>query len=814
MTTNLRTKQVFIENEMKDAYLQYAMSVIVGRALPDVRDGLKPVHRRIIYAMYKEGLLPGKKFSKSAGVVGEVLKKYHPHGDSSVYDAMVRMAQEWNLRYVLVHGQGNFGSIDGDNAAAYRYTEAKMQKITERFLQDIEKETVNMAPNFDESTVEPTVLPTTIPNLLINGASGIAVGMATNIPPHNLGEVIDAAIDVIDNPNQTVEELFRKGFIKGPDFPTGATMLKGLGIAEIYTRGEGAVTMKGVCSIEELDRGKSAIIVEEIPYQVNKVNLINQIVELVKNGKIKDISDIRDESNKKGIRIFIEVKKDIDPNIVLNQLYKFTNLQMNFNAKMLSIVNGVPLVLNLLEYLNNFIAFRKDIVIRRTIFDLRKTEERLHILEGLKIALDHIDAIITLIKSSSSGVEAKEKLIKNYQLSEIQAQAILDMRLQKLTGLEMQKIKDEYNELLELAKRLQFILDTDSEQYKIIKNEFIEVKEKFADERRTKLIADTGDMSIEDLIQDEDFVIMVTQNDYIKKVPLDAYRTQKRGGKGSNVNLKEEDMIKNLFVANSKDNVLIFTNDGNINWMKVYEVPTGTTIAKGRPIVNYIDLRGKKITNIINVSNMDEGYLIFLTKKGIIKKTEMKNFAKPRAGGIKAINLDEGDTVLSVIYTPTAQEDIICESNVGLAIRFKQDDLSVLGRTARGVKAMNLRGTEEVIGIELAKPGKTLFTISEAGYGKRTLLSDYPTIRRAGRGVIDIKTDARNGNVITMKAVSEEDEVLIVTKLGKVIRTQVSDVRIIGRNTKGVKIVNLGDDDRVERVEKIESEDSVEVEDL
>jgi len=800
---NLRVREVFIENELKDSYLSYAMSVIIGRALPDVRDGLKPVHRRIIYAMFKEGLLPNKKYSKSAGVVGEVLKKYHPHGDSSVYDAMVRMAQEWNMRYPLVDGQGNFGSIDGDNAAAYRYTEAKMAKITERFLMDIEKETVDMQDNFDETTVEPTVLPTRIPTLLVNGSSGIAVGMATNIPPHNLSEVINAAVDVIENPDQSVEELVRKGFIKGPDFPTAATMIKGPRISEIYSKGEGAVTMKAVCSIEELPKGKSAIIVEEIPYQVNKVTLINSIVELVKNGRIKDISDIRDESNKKGIRIFIEIKKDIDPNIVLNQLYKFTNLKTNFNARLLCIVKGVPRILNLKSYLDLFIAFRKEVIIRRTKFDLNKSEERLHILEGLKIALDNIDDVIALIKGSKSGVEAKEGLIKKYDFSETQAQSILDMKLQKLTGLEMEKIRDEYNSILEIIKRLKFILENDLEQYKIIKEELLEMKEKYGDERRTRLIEDYDSGNIEDLIQDEDFVIMVTQNDYIKKVPLESYRSQKRGGKGSNAHIKDEDMIKNLFVANSKDNVLIFTNDGNINWMKAYEVPTIAGVSKGRPIVNYIDLKGKKITNIINVNNLNNGYLIFLTKKGIIKKTEMKNFAKPRNGGIKAINLDEGDTVLSVVYSITGDEDILTESNIGLAIRFKQSDLSILGRTARGVKAMNLRNSEEVIGLELVKLGKTLFTISEAGYGKRSLLSEYPTIKRAGRGVIDIKTDDRNGKVITMKAVGEDDELLIVTKNGKVIRTPISDVRIIGRNTKGVKIVNLESDDKVVRVERI-----------
>jgi len=807
MENNLKVKDVFIENELKNSYLSYAMSVIVGRALPDVRDGLKPVHRRIIYAMFKEGLVASKKFSKCAGVVGEVLKKYHPHGDSSVYDAMVRMAQDWNMRYVLINGQGNFGSIDGDNAAAYRYTEAKMTKITEKFLLDIEKETVKMNPNFDETTVEPSVLPTRIPTLFVNGSSGIAVGMATNIPPHNLGEVLDAAIEYIDNPNQTVEELVNKKLIKGPDFPTGALILNSSGINDIYLKGEGAVTMKAVCSIEDLPKGKSAIIIEEIPYQVNKLTLINNIVELVKNGKVKDISDIRDESNKKGIRVVIEIKKDIDPNIVLNQLYKFTTLKTNFNAKILSIVAGVPRVLNLKEYLSNFIAFRKEIIIKRTKFDLKKSEERLHLLEGLKIALDNIDNIIKLIKSSKSGVEAKEKLIEIYKFSDLQAQAILDMKLQKLTGLEMEKIKNEYEEILKFIKSLKFILENDSKQYSIIKDEFQEIREKFGDERKTKLVDDEDNMNIEDLIQDEDFVIMITQNDYIKKVPLESYRSQKRGGKGSNAHIKNEDMIKNLFVANSKDNILIFTNDGNINWMKAYEVPTIAGQSKGRPIVNYIDLRGKKITNIINVTNLTEGFLIFLTKKGIIKKTEMKNFAKPRAGGIKAINLDEGDTVLSVIYTKSGEEDIIAESNVGLAIRFKQSDLSVLGRTARGVKSMKLRGEEEIVGIELAKLGKTLFTISEAGYGKRSLLSEYPTIKRAGRGVIDIKTDSRNGKVVTMKAVGEDDELLIVTKDGKIIRTPISDVRIIGRNTKGVKIVNLSEGDKIESVSKVVNEE-------
>ena len=803
----LRTKDVFIENELKDAYLAYAMSVIVGRALPDVRDGLKPVHRRIIYAMNDLGNFYNKAHKKSARIVGEVIGKYHPHGDSSVYDAMVRLAQEWSLRYTLVDGQGNFGSIDGDNPAAMRYTEARMSKITDKFLQDIDKDTVRFRPNFDDSLEEPEVLPTLIPSLFINGSSGIAVGMATNIPPHNISEILDAAVDVIDNPNQTVEELVRKGFVKGPDFPTGALMLNGPGIREILINGEGAVTMKAVCSIEEQKKGREIIVIEEIPYQINKVNLINQIVELVKVGKIKDITDIRDESNKKGIRVVIEIKRETDPNIVLNQLYQYSTLKTNFNARLLAIVNGVPTILNLKSYLVNFIGFRKEVIINRTKFDLKKSQERLHILEGLVIALNNIDAVITLIKASKSGPEAKEALMKKFTLTEIQSQAILDMKLQKLTGLEMGKIRDEHKTLLETIKDLESILASDSRQYKIIKKEMLEMKEMFGDTRRTKIVNDEGTIAIEDLIKDEDFVVMVTQNDYIKKVHIEEYRSQKRGGKGVNANFKGEDTIKNLFVANSKDNVLIFTNDGNINWMKAYEIPTAKATMKGRPIVNYIDLRNKKITNILNVANLNEGHLIFLTKKGIIKKTEMANFSRPRAGGIKAINLDEGDTVLSVIYT-MGESELIIESNVGMAIRFKQSDLSVLGRTARGVKSMNLRDGEEVVGIELAKPGKTLLTVTERGFGKRTLLSEFPTIKRAGRGVIDIKTDNRNGKVVTMNAVGEEDELFIVTKK-KVVRTKVSDFRIIGRNTKGVKVVNLEDDDEILSVEKIVHEEEV-----
>lgn len=806
---SLRTKEVFIEEEMKKAYLSYAMSVIVGRALPDAKDGLKPVHRRIIYAQKELGNYSNKAYKKSAAIVGDVMGKYHPHGDSSIYEAMVRLAQFWSVRYPLVDGQGNFGSMDGDNAAAMRYTEAKMSKITERFLDDLDKDTVPWKANYSDSLNEPVVLPTKIPNLLLNGTSGIAVGMATNIPPHNLRELTEAMIYLIENPETSTEDLVRQGFVKGPDFPTGATIVKNKGIQDYLVNGEGAITQKAVCSVEEMDRGKSAVIIEEIPYQVNKLNLINNIVDLVKNGKIKDISDIRDESNKQGVRVVVEIKKDADPHVILNQLYKFTPLQTNFNAKLLSIVDGVPQILNLGSYLRHFIGFRKDVIIKRTQYDLKKAQEKLHILEGLTKALDNIDRVIELIKASKSGVEAKEGLISTFDFSEVQAQAILDMRLQKLTGLEMDKIKEDYENTLAVIKDLEDILSNEPRQYSIIKDESQEMLDKFGDERRTKLIQDTGSMDIEDLIQDEDFVVMITQNDYIKKVPLENYRAQKRGGKGNNAHIKAEDTIRDLFVSNSKDNLLIFTNDGVVNWMKAYEVPTATGVSKGRPIVNYIDLRGRAISNVINLSNLEEGFLIFLTKKGIIKKTEVKNFSKPRAGGIKAINLDEGDTVLSVMYSPKGEQDVIIESNVGMSIRFKQDDLSVLGRTARGVKAMNLRDGEEVVGMELAQAGKTLFTISENGFGKRTLISEYPTIKRAGRGVIDIKTDDRNGKVITLKAVSEDDEVLIMTQAGKIIRTFVTDVSIIGRNTKGVKVVNLAEGDLVQSVEKIANEDEM-----
>ena len=799
-----RIKEVFIEEELKESYLSYAMSVIIGRALPDVRDGLKPVHRRIIYAMHELGITFNKSFKKSARIVGEVIGKYNPHGDSAVYDALVRLAQDFNMRYPLIKGQGNFGSIDGDSPAAMRYTEAKMEKIASELLKDIEKETVEFKPNFDDTLKEPLVLPARIPQLLINGSNGIAVGMATNIPPHNINEVLDAAIYLINNPNISNEDLVNLNLIKGPDFPTGGYLIKDKNFKNFYLTGHGSFKIKGVAEVEEdIGKGKSAIIIKEIPYQVNKVNLIEKIVDLVKNGKIKDIADIRDESDRDGIRLVIEVKKGGDPNIVLNQLYKFTNLQTLFAAKNLAIVNGVPKILNLKDYLMNFILFRKEVIVKRTTFDLNKAKDRLHILEGLKIAIDNIDDVIKLIKRSKNATEAKEGLMNKYNLSEKQSQGILDMKLQKLTGLEMDKIREEYNETLKLIERLKQILESDIEQFKIIKEEFKEIKENYGDERKTKIIREDGDIDIEDLIKDEDFVVMITEKDYIKKVPLESYRSQKRGGKGSNVYVKDDDFIKNLFIANSKDYLLIFTDDGSVSWLKTYEVPTVSGQNKGRSVHNYIDLKNRKIMKVIGAGELNKGYLIFITRNGIIKKTELKNFSRPRAGGIKAIKLDEGDRLVNVLLSE-GTEDIIVSSNVGYAIRFKQDDLSVLGRTARGVKAIKLREGEEVVGIELVKPGKVFLTVTERGYGKRTLASDYPTIRRGGRGVIDIKTGERNGNVVALKAVENGDEIMLATKEGKIIRTKVDDIRIISRNTKGVKIVDLSENDRVINVEKID----------
>lgn len=808
MTDNSKINEVFIEEELKESYLSYAMSVIVGRALPDVRDGLKPVHRRILFAMNDLGITFNKAHKKSARIVGDVIGKYHPHGDSAVYEALVRLAQEFNMRYPLIDGQGNFGSIDGDSAAAMRYTEARIKKIASEIMKDIEKETVAFTPNFDESLQEPSVLPSRIPQLLINGSTGIAVGMATSIPPHNLTEIIDAALYLIDNLDISVEELVNLNLVKGPDFPTGATLIRESSIKDFYLTGQGSFKIKGVAEIEETYRkGRSAIIIKEIPYMVNKTTFIERIVELVKNGKIKDIVDISDESNKEGIRVVVEVKKGGDPNIVLNQLYKFTNLQNSFSGKCLALVNGVPKILNLKEYLENFIYFRKEIIINRTKYDLKKAEEKLHLLEGLKIALENIDDIVKLIKASKNVQEAKDSLMEKYSFSERQAQAILDMKLQKLTSLEMNKIKEDYDTTLGLIKDYKYILENDSKQFDIIKDELKEVRDSYGDERKTKIIEADGEFLTEDLIKDEDFVVMVTNNDYIKKVPLENYKSQNRGGKGNNVYVKDEDFVKDLFIANSKETILIFTDDGCVNWLKTYEVPNVSAQSKGRSIVNYIDLKGRKVMSVIaGGRDLSKGHLIFITRKGIIKKTMLENFSRPRAGGIKAINLDDGDRLVKVMHSD-GDEDLLCSSNSGYSIRFKQDDLSVLGRTARGVKAMKLKDGEEVIGIELVYPGKALLTITKFGYGKRTLASDYPIIKRAGRGVIDIKTDSRNGDVVSLRSVSEDDEILIVTKLGKIIRTKVKSVRIISRNTRGVRLVRLDDDDEVISVEKIDTDE-------
>src|SRR5208283_3426391 len=681
----LQTKvSISIEEEMKVSYLDYAMSVIIGRALPEVRDGLKPVQRRILYAMFREGLLPNKKYSKCAGVVGEVLKKYHPHGDSAVYDALVRLAQDFNMRYVLVDGQGNFGSIDGDPAAAYRYTEARLAKISEELLADIDKETVAFTPNFDETTEEPVVLPTRVPNLLVNGSAGIAVGMATNIPPHNLGEVVDGLTMLLENPQVTVTELMAA--IKGPDFPTGAIIHGTQGIVNAYTTGRGLIKVRAKVLIEREARGNESIIVSELPYQVNKARLIEKIAELVREKRIEGISDIRDESDREGIRVVIEMKRGEMAQVILNNLYKHTAMESTFGVIMLAIVEGKPLVLTLKEMLDKFLQHRRNVILLRTRFELRKAEEKAHILEGLKIALDHLDEIISLIRRSKTPEDARTGLMTKYPLSQIQAQAILDMRLQRLTGLERDKIIKDYEETLKEIERLKAILGSDALVWKIVKDELVEVKSKFADERRTDIVPETADLTIEDLITEEEMVITVSHNGYIKRNPLSIYRSQRRGGKGlTGMETREEDFVEQLFIGSTHDHMLFFSNNGRLYWLKIYQIPEAGRAAKGKALVNLLSLsEGERITTALNVKDFNDGYLVMFTKAGIVKKTKLSEYNNPRAKGIIAVTLDEGDELI-VVKKTSGNNDIIIGTKRGLAARFEEDDVRSVGRTARGV---------------------------------------------------------------------------------------------------------------------------------
>ncbi|MDA8242323.1 MAG: DNA gyrase subunit A [Nitrospiraceae bacterium] len=798
---------VNIEEEMKVSYLDYAMSVIIGRALPEVRDGMKPVQRRILYAMFREGLLPGRKYSKSAGVVGEVLKKYHPHGDSAVYDAMVRLAQDFNMRYPLVDGQGNFGSIDGDPAAAYRYTEARLAKIAEEMLADIDKETVDFIPNFDETTEEPKVLPSRIPNLIVNGAAGIAVGMATNIPPHNLGEVVDALIMLLDDPEIPIEKIMTA--VKGPDFPTGGIIHGTGGIRDAYTTGRGLIKVRAKARVEDVHRGGQHIVISEMPYQVNKARLIEKIAELVREKKIEGISDIRDESDRDGIRVVLELKRGEMAEVVLNNLYKHTQMETTFGIIMLALVGGQPHVLGLKKVLHYFIQHRRDVVLRRTRFELRKAEEKAHILEGLKIALDHLDAIIALIRASNGPAEAKAGLMSNYPLSEIQAQAILEMRLQRLTGLEREKIISEYKETLKEIERLKAILGSEALVTKIIKDELLEIKTKYADERRTEIAEEMKEITLEDLITEEEMVITLSHAGYIKRNPLSAYRSQRRGGKGLiGMETKEEDFVEQLFIGSTHDYMLFFSNLGRLYWLKTYQIPEAGRASKGKALINLLQLsEGERITTALPVRDFKEGYLVMFTKNGTVKKTALTSYSNPRGKGVIAISLEEGDELIAVRKT-SGQDDLIIGTRNGLAIKFNEEDVRDMGRMARGVRGIRLVKGDEVVAAEVAEERTTVLTAAENGFGKRTKIGDYPLQGRGGKGVISIKLTEKGGKVVGLLQVRDEDEVVMITSSGKLIRTTAENISIHGRNTQGVKLMNTAED-RIVSIARVAEKDQL-----
>ncbi len=795
-----------IEEEMKTSYLDYAMSVIVGRALPDVRDGLKPVQRRILYAMLREGLTPGKKYSKSAGVVGEVLKKYHPHGDSAVYDAMVRLAQDFNLRYMLVDGQGNFGSIDGDPAAAYRYTEARMTRVAEELLQDIDKETVDFAANFDETTLEPIVLPAKVPNLLINGSSGIAVGMATNIPPHNLGEVVDGLLMMIDEPEVTIKQLMKK--IKGPDFPTGSTIHGKAGIHNGYTTGRGIVRMRAKVEIEEHKKGQRIVILE-LPYQVNKARLIEKIAELVRHKKIEGLSDLRDESDRHGIRVVMELKRGEIPQVIINQLYKHTPMESTFGINMLAIVNGQPKVLNLHNMLSLFLEHRRDVTVRKTKFELRKAEEKAHILEGLKIALDNLDKIIKLIRGSKTPEEALNGLIGKFSLTEIQAKAILEMRLQRLTGLERDKIIQDYKDIIKEIKRLKKILSSSALVDDIIKEELAEIRKKYADKRRTEITIEAEEITIEDLIQEEEMVVTISHNGFIKRNALDLYRSQRRGGKGSmGMETREEDFVETLFTASTHETVLFFSNLGRIYWLKIYQIPEMGRAAKGKAMVNMLHIsQRERITAVFSIKEFKEDQFLFMaTKNGVVKKTALAAYSHPRSTGINAIKLEDGDELIGVRLTD-GKKDINLSTRNGSSIRFNESNARAMGRVAKGVRGIRLKEGDEVVSVDVLDDETTLLTVTEKGYGKRTKASEYRLQSRGGKGVFTIKVTPKNGKVVGVLQVTKDDEIIIIASSGKTIRTKAKNISLIGRATQGVRLIDLAAKDKVVSVARVVDKD-------
>jgi DNA gyrase subunit A len=803
-----RQTPVPIEEEMRKSYLDYAMSVIVGRALPDIRDGLKPVHRRVLYAMQELGLNWNRPYKKSARVVGEVLGKYHPHGDAPVYEALVRMVQDFSLRYPLVDGQGNFGSVDGDPPAAMRYTEARLAKIAHELLADIDKDTVDFVPNFDESLQEPTVLPTKVPNLLVNGSAGIAVGMATNIPPHNLTEVVDALVLLVERPEATVDELMR--VIPGPDFPTRGYIYGRAGIREAYTTGRGIITLRAKAHVEKMRGGREAIVVTELPYQVNKAALIEKIGELIRDKKIEGITERRDESNREGIRIVLELGRGEIPQIVINQLYKHTPMQTTFGIIMLALVGRRPQVVTLKQMLEEFIAFRREVVTRRTRYDLARAEEKAHILEGLRKAVDHLDLVIRLVRQAESPDAAKDALMHRLDLSEVQARAILDMRLQRLTQLERHKIVEEHEQTLALIADLGGILASERRLMGLIKDELLALRAEFGDARRTEILEETADLTIEDLLADEDMVVTITRSGYIKRTHVEAYRSQRRGGKGvTGMETKEEDVVEDLFVATTHSYLLFFTTRGKVHWLKVHEIPEGGRPAKGKAMVNLLSLaEGERVATCVPVRSFESGgYILFATKRGRVKKTGLSAFSHPRAGGIQAITLEDGDEVMAARRTDGRRE-VLLSTKAGIIIRFPEEEVRPMGRTAAGVRGIELEEGDQVIAAEVAQEGQGVYvlTVTERGYGKRTPLEEYRLQGRAGKGIIDIKTSGRNGSVVGVLQVREEDDILVVTTKGKIIRVHAADITSQGRNTMGVRIIELEPDDQVGSVARVEAE--------
>jgi DNA gyrase subunit A len=799
---------LLIQDEMRSCYLDYAMSVIVGRALPDVRDGFKPVHRRILYAMHMLNNYAGRPYLKSARVVGDVIGKYHPHGDSAVYGAMVRLAQDFSMRYTVIDGQGNFGSIDGDNAAAMRYTEVRMQKMANEMMDDIDKETVDWQENYDGSLQEPTVLPTKIPNLLINGSAGIAVGMATNIPPHNLTEIANGLTALIENPNITLHELIK--IIPGPDFPTGGAIHGTTGIHQAFMTGKGVIQIRAKAEIEVGKNDREKIIISEIPYQVNKAKLIERIAELVHEKELEGISDIRDESSREGIRVVIDVKRGENASVLLNRLYKQTSMQVSFGIIFLSISNGQPKVMNLKEMLQCFIEHRREVVIRRTTYELKKAKERAHILEGLKIAVENIDAIVELIKKAEGPQQAKEQLMSKFTLSAIQAQAVLDMRLQRLTGLERDKIIADYQAVMKEIARLEEILGSEKLIAGIIRDEFVSIRELYGDERKTEIVAQADEFQMEDLIANEEVIVTITHKGYMKRMEINTYRSQKRGGKGVKGADLEEDFYTNFFTAETHDTLMIFTDKGTVFTLKVYQIPEGMRTTKGRNVVNLLNIpAGEKVQQIITVPKEREGkFLIISTEHGIVKRSELTEYNNVKSSGIKAIKVVDGDAVNAVRITDGKKDVLLC-SDGGKTIRFQEDDARAMGRVSQGVKGMALEEGEKVIGMEILEPGIEILTVTERGYGKRSEESEYRSQSRGGKGILAMKLTEKTGNIVSIKPVTANDDLMIITDKGQVIRTKISGISLLGRNTQGVRLINVKPDEKVVAVEKIIDPDEV-----